>query len=78
MAAKKPEVVEPVAEDVETEAVEPVADEQPAEDTTLLRFVGVPYSGTLMIGVESFEVVDGKVRVPGRLHAAAHQAGFRA
>jgi hypothetical protein len=31
-----------------------------------------------MIGVESFDVVDGKVRVPGRLFAAAHQAGFRA
>jgi hypothetical protein len=66
MAAKKPEEIESAAA------------EQPAEETTLLRFVGVPYSGTLMIGVESFEVVDGKVRVPGRLFAAAHQAGFRA
>jgi hypothetical protein len=89
MAAKKPEAVEPVVEEVETEEIESVAEEsvvedeqsaeeQPAEDTTLLRFVGVAYSGTLMIGTESFDVVDGKVRVPARLHAAAHQAGFRA
>lgn len=49
----------------------------PAEDTVTLHFVGQPYSGTLLIGTESFEVKDGAVSVPERLLAGATQAGFR-
>jgi len=49
----------------------------PADDTAQLRFIGAPYHGTLAIGVESFDVKDGKVSVPERLIAAAQQAGFR-
>ena len=51
--------------------------EQPSDDTAQLRFIGAPYHGTLAIGVESFDVKDGKVSVPERLIAAAQQAGFR-
>lgn len=49
----------------------------PVEDTTVLHFIGAPYSGTLMIGTESFEVKDGAVDVPSRLLLGAQQAGFR-
>lgn len=47
------------------------------EDLTELTFIGQPYSGHLMIGVEEFEVKDGKVSVPARLLDGASHAGFR-
>lgn len=50
---------------------------KPAEDTTTLHFIGTPYSGTLRIGTEEFEVKDGAVDVPARALQGAQQAGFR-
>jgi len=68
----------PQAESAVTPQAEPAKKTKaaPAEELTALTFIGTPYSGTLMIGVESFEVVDGKVSVPVRLLAGARQAGF--
>lgn len=47
-----------------------------AEPMVALTFVGQPYSGHLVIGVEEFVVTDGKVSVPARLIDGARHAGF--
>lgn len=47
------------------------------ESTITLHFVGSPYTGTLIVGVEEIAVDEGVVKVPSRLVAAARQAGFQ-
>lgn len=48
-----------------------------AEDTITLHFVGSPYTGKLIVGVEEIAVDEGVVKVPSRLVAGARQAGFQ-
>lgn len=59
------------------EKEKPAKKEAPAEPTVELTFIGAPYSGHLVIGVEEFIVTDGKVSVPARLIDGASHAGFR-
>lgn len=63
--------------DPSTPAVPAEEPKRKKESLIELRFEGPIYSGELVIGDESFAVVDGAVKVPERVLAGAWIAGFR-